>query len=212
MPDSVQDIPLNNEERTQRPARGSPSNSGNSDRPKSGFFLKLIASVLESIMILWITAVCSKVIQVYNDIEIPVLSWFFVNLHVNDILAFLQALVIVILPVFVFKAVFESELKDDPIYFFYDPVNVVWFTIGTVAICAIFLLELFNLVQEARYGLETLVDCDPNNRFCDQASIDQLREELETQAEIALPLAIMFSGINLVIALGTAYLFQKKTD
>jgi len=171
---------------------------------------KTLAALLEALNIAWITAICAKVIGIYSEDPIPVLSFFFPGLHVNDILAFSQALVIVLLPIFVFRQALGSTLFSSPGRFFSKGLNGLYFVLGLLGLAGVYTLELFNLVQGAQLALESVVDCGANNPFCNQAEVDAKRRQLERQLENALPLAFLFSTVNLTIGFGTAALFRPK--
>ncbi|MDJ0922259.1 MAG: hypothetical protein QNI84_14115 [Henriciella sp.] len=170
---------------------------------------KILAVVCEVVMILLLLAICSKVISVYDNIPLPILSYIFPDLHVNDVFALMQAMLIALLPVFVFKTAFASDLFSNSATFFATKMNRVWFCLGLLALIFVFSLELYNLTTEAKVGLEELIDCDGNNPFCNQLAVDAEREKLMWQAERAFPLALLFSSINLVFAAVTARLFHS---
>ncbi|MEL6667236.1 MAG: hypothetical protein AAFQ24_14010, partial [Pseudomonadota bacterium] len=142
---------------------------------------KVLAVAGEVVNTLWIFAICAEVIKIYSGISVPILSFFFADLHVNDVLAFFQALVIVLVPVFIFKAAFSSSLFSNFGGFFSRLENTLGFAVGLVALVLVFGLELYNLTTEARMALEELVDCAPGNPFCNQAEIDHQRDVLQAQ-------------------------------
>lgn len=174
------------------------------------WFLRGAGVLGEIINFLWIFAICAEVIKIYSGIDVPLLSYFIADFHVNDVLAFMQALVIVLLPVFIFKAAFSSGLFSNFKAFFASFENRVWFAVGFVVLVAVFCLELYNLTTEARMALEELVDCAPGNPFCNQAEVEHKRTVLEAQVKNAFPLALLFSTVNFVIAAITARVFTPS--
>lgn len=172
-------------------------------------FGKSVGVVCEGVQIGTLGALSADAIQVFNEVRIWGLSSLFPNIHVNDVLAFWMAAAICCVPIVVFKSLFDGELLKKPTEFFGNISNCIFFAVGVISIISVLSLELFNMVSVAELGLEAIVDCNPNDMFCNQEEIDVQREQMERQIENALPLSLLFGATNLLVALFTAHQFRK---
>lgn len=169
-------------------------------------FLILVALLLELVNGSYLTAVGRETIQAYREIA----DFFPFNLvnpdiSVADILAFLQAVLIVGVPVLVFKGALASNLFSDPVSFFKRTGHCVGFGLGGLALGGIFALELWNLREAAELSLLMIDICDPSNPLC---PVDLIQQQVETNKVIlknSLKIALVISGFNMTLAAALAW-------
>ena len=185
----------------------------NYKKPNKVSTLKFASSFLEIGLFLILAPICGYAVRslgVFTDEPVWLLSWFFPAVTADLIIAGVQAILIVCIPIIVFRWLWDSDLIKSPFSFFTDKRNLLFFTIGLILLTSIFGLEAYNVIAKTQFLLDQLVDCPSPPGFCNQAAIDQERRLLERNLERAPVQALLLVAANFLIAAFTAFLYRNK--
>ncbi len=182
-----------------------------SDKSKRNLLPLLGVLSLEGNLLFVMAGIMAGVITAYNTDPVPVLSYFFENLFINDALGGLAALVVVATPVAVFKAAHSSTILQNPIGFFEESkLNWLWFGLAALALAFVGGTEFFALYVKAKQALDLApAMCPTPPGFCVQAELDHTRTELENQVKNAPYIAGFFTLINMTLGFFTASILHK---
>jgi len=167
--------------------------------------------LLEITNLSYLTRVGMDVITVFRDmVDLPLISLMFPDLSVADILAFLQALIIVFVPAAVFSGALKAGIQYQPRRLYLDPRIRPHVIIGVLLLVGIFGLELSN-IRTAAEATTLLGQCDPKDIFCDMAQrareIKAAKHDLANSKQIA----VLTSLLNFAVGFALATIIHKQS-